>query len=420
MSRATDAWRVLTGRKVARGLTAAEMITQQRYGGRTGGSVPVTHDTALRHSAVWACRRLRSELVGSTPIDAFRTSVTGQFVEVTRPQLLDRPGAIIAHEQAELLEFGEWATATQFDLDGYGNTCGIIAERDGYGLPSRIDLVPASMLSVTCTGGINGRPGGKIEYRLAGTVYSPGEVWHERQNPVPGLYMGLSPVEYAAWSIGGYLSAQQFAVNWYASGQPGGVLRNTKDERLDRKLVNEVRSTYRAVVEDNDIFVIGSNWEWHGAEVSAASKAFIEQMEFGATDVCRFFGVPADMIDADTSSGSITYASITQRNVQLLVMNLGPIYMRREKKFSRNLPSSRFAKFNTDAILRMDPEARERVILSRVNGRTLAPSEARALDNLAPFTPEQIAEFKELFPQKTAGKPKEAADGTPDRWEAPV
>ena len=418
MSRMGDAWRILSGRQQARSLSAAELIALQRTGGRIG-AVPVTHDSALRHSAVWACRRLRSELVGSTPIDCFRP-LDGQLIEVTKPQLLDRPGAIVAHPEADLIEFGEWMAATQFDLDGYGNTCGLIVERDGFGLPSRVDLVPASMLAVTCTGGINGKPGGKIEYRLAGTIYPPDQVWHERQNPAPGLYMGLSPVEYAAWSIGGYLSAQEFAVNWYANGQPGGVLKNTKEDRLDRKVINEVKSTYRAAIEDNDIFVVGANWEWSGAEVTAASKAFLEQMEFGATDVCRFFGVPADMIDADTSSGSITYASITQRNVQLLVINLGPIYDRREKKFSRNIPKRRIAKFATDAILRMDPEARERVILARVGGRTLAPSEARALDNLPPFTPEQLAEFRELFPKKAPGKPaNESATGS-ERWEIPA
>lgn len=418
MSRAGDAWRVLTGQQVARSLTAAELIAQQGRS-RSTGSVPVNHATALRHSAVWACRRLRSEVVGSTPIDAFR-SLDGRLVEVTKPRLLEQPGAIIAHEAAELLEFGEWATATQFDLDGYGNCFGIIAERDGFGLPSRVDLVSAGAVNVTATKGINGKSGGKIEFRVGGVAYDASEIWHERQNPVPGMYMGLSPVEYAAWSIGGYLSAQEFAVNWYASGQPGGVLKNTKEAKLDRKLVNEVRATYRAAIEDNDIFVVGSDWEWSGAEVTAASKAFLDQMQFGATDVCRFFGVPADMIDADTSNGSITYASITQRNVQLLVMNLGPIYTRREKKFTRNIPSRRIAKFNTDAILRMDPEARERVILSRVNGRTLAPSEARALDNLPPFTPEQVAEFKELFPQKSAGAPSKDAAATPERWETPA
>ena len=40
--------------------------------------------------------------------------------------------------------------------------------------------------------------------------YTADKVWHERQFPVPGLPVGLSPLIYAAWSIGEYLSEQQF------------------------------------------------------------------------------------------------------------------------------------------------------------------------------------------------------------------
>jgi hypothetical protein len=136
-------------------------------------------------------------------------------------------------------------------------------------------------------------------------------------------------------------------------------------------------------------------------------------MQYGVSDVCRFFGVPGDLVDAQTSTGSVTYASITQRNLQLLIMNLQPAYIRREKALSAALPKPRYVKFNTDAtVLRMDPEARTTAILSRVAGKTLAPSEARELDNLPPFTADQLAEFADLgivARQAPAMPPQQAA-----------
>ena len=133
-------------------------------------------------------------------------------------------------------------------------------------------------------------------------------------------------------------------------------------------------------------------------------------MKYGVTDIARFLGVPGDMIDAEGSSGSITYANITQRNLQLLIMNLGPAIIRREAALSNLLAAPRYVKLNTDAVLRMDPVARGTEIRARVAGRTLAPSEARELDNLPPFTDEQIAEFDRLF-NRTSASPSPTAPG---------
>jgi hypothetical protein len=85
----------------------------------------------------------------------------------------------------------------------------------------------------------------------------------------------------------------------------------------------------------------------------------------------------------------------------MLVTSLGPAIKRREDAMSAATPMPRFVKLNADALLRMDPETRERLLIEQVKGRTRAPSEARGLADLEPFTPDQLAEFDRLF-----GKPK--------------
>ena len=108
------------------------------------------------------------------------------------------------------------------------------------------------------------------------------------------------------------------------------------------------------------------------------------------------------MIDAEVSSGSVTYANVTQRNLQLLIMNIGPAITRRESALSRLTMGPRFVKLNPDALLRMDLAARYAAHKVGIDGRFLAPSEARALENRLPFTPEQEAEFARLFAAKAA------------------
>jgi len=359
----------------------------------SAGSVSVTADTAMRHSAVWACLRLRADLISTLPLDVFRR-VDGVQVEVPRPPFLVSPdgGA-----------WSSWMYASQMDLDRYGNTFGVISARDGAGLPTRVDLVDAASVTVRA---VDGRV---TEYRIGSTTYAPAQVWHERQYVVPGLAVGLSPLAYAAWSIGGYLSAQQFALDWFASGAaPTGHLRNTA-RTVDPDQADRYKSRFKAAVANRDVLVTGNDWEFTMAEVPASTTQFLDTMRYGVSDVARFLGVPSDLIDGEVSTGSITYANVTQRNLQLLVMNLGPAIVRREEALTAALPRPRFVKLNTDALLRMDPASRSTMLLAQVAGRVLAPSEARALDNRAPFTPEQVAEFDTLFGRTPAPVAAQAA-----------
>lgn len=361
----------------------------------TGSGVAVNADSALRHSAVWACLRLRADLISTTPLDVYRR-VSGVQVEVPKPPLLVTPGG-------ERIGLEEWLYSSQFDLDRFGNDFGIITERDGLNFPARIDLVPAQESSVIV------RKGEIDHFLIAGQKYDPRDIWHEKQFTVPGLPVGLSPIAYAAWSIGTYLSAQEFALDWFGSGAaPSGHLRNTLVPTIESQDADAIKARFKNAVKGRDLFVTGRDWEYEMAAVPANTTMFLDEMKYGVGDVCRFLGVPGDLIDAEVSTGSVTYANVTQRNLQLLIINLGPAYVRREKALSRAMPQPRYAKFNTDALMRMDPEAKSRNLIAEVGGRLMSPSEAREIQNRAPFTDAQIAEFDRLFGNPNKATPQTA------------
>lgn len=349
-----------------------------------GRNTPVVNnDTAMRHSAVWACLRLRANLLSTMPVDAFRM-FDGVQIEVPKPPVLVNPGG----EQVDILE---WLYSTQVDLDRAGNAFGLITARDGRNLPSRIDLMPLDGASVRV------KNGEIVKYRLGGTEHNPGDVWHEKQYTVAGLHVGLSPVAYSAWSIGEYLSIQDFATDWFGNNTvPAAHLKNTA-KTLNADQSSKIKERFKASVQAGEVFVTGSDWEYN--PLAAADKAieWIEAKKFGIADIARFFDCPGDLIDAEVSSGSITYANITQRNLQFLIMHLGPAIIRREKALSKTLPAPRFVKLNSDALLRMDPKTRTEMFKLQIESRQRVPSEARALDNLPPFTEEQLAEFDRLF-----------------------
>lgn len=370
-------------RRTQRGFTDASAIP---WSSSTSmfGTATVSNDTALRHSAVWACLRLRADLISTMPVDTFRTRAEdGVKVEVPKPPVLVNPGG----ERVDILE---WMYSTQVDLDRAGNCFGVVSERNALGLPDRIDLANLADVGVYYEDG-------ELRYRIAGIEYPARDIWHEKQYTVAGLDVGLSPVAYAAWSIGGYLSAQQFALDWFGSSAiPAASLKNV--ERIvppDQAAV--IKERYKATVAAGDLFVHGRDWELKPIQSVGAQTQFIEQMNYGIPDIARFFGVPADMIDSGVSGQSITYANITQRNLQLLITNIGPAVTRREAALSRLLPRPRYVKLNRSALLAMDPATRAATLAQRLASRQITPTEARAQEDLPPFTPADLAEIERVY-----------------------
>ncbi len=391
------------------GITASDLIPQ-RTNARPG--TRINGDTAMRNSAAWACVRLRADLMSSFPIDVYRT-VDGRQVEVPKPTVLTAPGGPRCRVK-------EWVYSTQVDLDRYGNTFGIISARDGNGLPAQIDLVCASDVTVKVRGGA------LAGYRIGQTTYDPPDVWHEKQYTVAGLHVGLSPVAYAAWCLGQYASVQQFALDWFDNGTlPSATLRNTQ-KVVPPKQAAEIKDVYRASVERGDVFVHGADWEFKMLNSQAAGSNWLESQNASLLDICRFFGCPGDTIDVAVSGQAVTYANITQRNLQLLILNLGPAVGRREEAWSWGLvPAPRYVKLATNALLRMDPASQSTMLGQQLRDRMITPTEVRALFDRLPYTEAQYAEFIKLYGDPLVVPPKTKENAAPAagvnlRIDAPI
>jgi HK97 family phage portal protein len=377
----------------AASLSATDLLAE-RTGFRSKSSGGrVSRERALRHSAVWACLALRADLISTMPVDIFRR-IDGVQVEQKKPPVFITPGG-------KRCGWIEWTYATQWDLDSVGNTVGVIAVRDGLGLPSVIEL--ANMDDVSFKGSGNRL----TKVRIGRHEYDPEDVWHEKQYTVAGVPVGLSPLAHASASLNAYLSAQEFAADWFGNSTvPGGHLKNTA-KTLKKREAAAVKENFKASVQAGDVWVSGNDWEYEMLSAKASESAFIETLDNGVVDICRYLRVPGDMIDAPSKGSSVTYANITQRNLQLLIMNIGPAIARREDAWSRGLlPQPRYAKLNTAALQRMDLKSRYEGYKVAVDGRWMPPSRILELENMPPLTPEEEAEFARLFPKGTTSAPQ--------------
>jgi HK97 family phage portal protein len=369
-------------------------IPPNSFRGMAGG-VPVTNETALRSSAVWACLRLRADLVSTMPINTYR-KVDGVRIEVPKPPVLINP-------DGGRMGMAEFLYATQFDLDRAGNSFGVVVERNALNLPSRIELVDLAQVAVQSFNG-------KVTVRVGGDVYDYADIWHEKQYPVAGLVLGLSPVAFAAYSIGSFLSAQAFALKWFGnSTMPAVSLQNVQETILPGE-AEAIRSRYHASMTPGGVFVHGKDWELKPIQGVQAQNTFIDMMQSGVPDIARYFGCPADLIDGAVSGSSVTYANITQRNLQFLIMHLDPAISRREMALSTLLPAPRYVKFNRSALLAMDPATRANTLKVQLDSRQITPSEARALEDRPPLSDADIAEFDRVYGAPRTNPVPPAAD----------
>lgn len=361
--------------------------------GRASGTT-VTSTAARQQSVVWAAQRLRADLISIMPVDVF-TKIGKLNVSVQSPPILLTPSA---WADGQPMTIGEWLSTSQMDLDAHGNAFGIIKSTDQLGKPAQIDLVKIEDVSCTI------RDGRIVQYRIAGEKTDPRFVWHERQFTIAGFPLGLSPIAHAALSIAGSAGAQRFATDWFAGGaMPSAHLKNTEKVIPDPAKALQIKQQFIESTSAGEPFVSGKDWTYDPLAAKAAESGFIEQMQYTDVALTRFFGVPGDVVDVQSSTGSVTYANITQRNMQLLVMNMGGAVKRREDAIStRILPAARFAKLNRSAVLAMDPTTRAELFKTQIESRQIVPSEARELEDREPYTEAQYAEFERLFGSRTS------------------
>ena len=357
----------------------------------TAGSFIVDNDTALKSSAVWACLRTRADMVSTMPLQVKRTMPDGSVQVVSDPRLsLD----------LFTCDLEEAIYSTQMDLDLTGNAFGLILSRDPISMrPTLIEPVPATKVTVS-------KHSGQVTYRIGGTTYQPDDVWHERQFTVSGSPVGLSPLQYAAMSIGQNMSALQLGLDYFhAPGLPTAHIKNTK-KVLTSEQAEEVKRRYVSAMRERGAWVTGADWDIDIQSLKADESQFLQTMEISAADICRFFGCPPDLVGVNASGENVTYANITQRFLEFLVANLQPALTRRERTFSRRLlPNKVFAKFDANEILRLDPVSQAATFSGLIAARVLSPDEVRRSYELAPLTPEQTDQIHDLIASAPVATP---------------
>ncbi len=333
-----------------------------------GGSGPQTVDSAMRISAVWACVRMLSDAVSMMPLEAFGVDKDGARRPIKPGPLLTKPSS-----DATL---PEWVQMLLTSLLLRGNAYGVHVERDGNGFPTQTELLHPDQVQVHVD-----RDTGRLTYTAGGQPLATEDVLHVRGLRLPGVPLGLSPIDYAAKTLATEQAAAAFGRGFFLDGaHPSAVL--TTDQQVGQDKAQEVKDRFKAAIKGRDVAVLGAGVKYTAIQVNPEESQFLETQKFSISQIARIFGVPPEMIGGD-SGGSMTYSNVTQRSLDFLTYAVQPWLTRIENAIFPLIPGARHVRFNTSALVRMTPIDRWNVAKNRLLLGAATINEVRAEEGQA-------------------------------------
>ncbi len=354
-------------------LTLEQLLAEEAR--PTAAGEPVTVETALRLSTVWGCVRLLADSVSTLPLHVYRGEDRDP---IATPPLLQRPSA-------DFPELADWLWAVMASLLLRGNAWGVITDRAGAGLlPSQVDLVHPDRVSVTTNGE------GRRVIRVNGEEIPRADLWHVKAFTWPGESLGLSPIAYAREAIRLGLGAEKYGAQFFGDAAiPSGVL--TSDQRIGKEQAEQLKARWQQRHKNKrDIAVLGDGAKFQPITIAPDEAQFIATQKFRVATICRFYGVPPEMMAGETA-GHEAYTSPEMRGVDFLTFSLRPWLARVERAVSGLLPSTQRAKFNAGGFVRATLRDRYEAHRIAIEAGFLTRNEVRELEDRPPLSEGGIA-----------------------------
>lgn len=301
----------------------------------------------------------------------------GQKIEtpslVARPDVNDHQGSFFASSIAALAARGNFYWRKHRGSDG-----------------TVINLEPLDPLLVLPWRDKQGRR----RFAYKGKDYTPAEIAHGRLLRVPGLDLGLGPIQAAARSLRGNLDIQGYGSNWFRDSEiPEGLL--TTDQPLTAAQAGEWKTQWKAArANTHDTAVLGNGLDYRPLMLKPAEAQWLEAQKFGTTSIARLMGMTPRQLLTQPDGNSLTYSNAAQDDVQFIKYTLMMYIREIELVLSDVLPRGQVCRANLEALLRTDTKTRFEAHKLGIDAGWLRPEEVRDIEGLtgpAPAPKEQPA-----------------------------
>jgi HK97 family phage portal protein len=251
--------------------------------------------------------------------------------------------------------------------------------------PQQIELLNPSDVRVTLD------DKGQLKYAGASGAEIPRQdMFHVRAFRMPGLAVGLSPIQYAAVAINRDKAIQDFSLGYFKDApHPSSVL--TSDQPVNQEQARTVKERLMATVLGREPLVLGAGLKFTPLSVSPEESQFLATQKYGVAEIARIFGVPPEKIAAEAGN-SMTYANVESAGIDFLTYSIQWWLTLLEAALSPLFPGKKHVRFDPSVLLRTDLHTRLNATAVGIASHQLLPDEARAMGDLPPFTAEQKKE----------------------------
>lgn len=351
-------------------------------GAPMGQSTGITSpNQALIVPAVWSCVQVLSKAVSMLPLETFRR--TG---DVPR-RITDPP--VVVNPEAGMTQ-SEWLQMLMVSLLLRGNAYGLKTSLDESQRAQQVVLLNPDKVRVEEKEGV-------VRY-YTGAAWETeitDRMWHVRGMTLPGSKVGLSPVEYAATSIGVDLSSRKFARDFFdGGGIPKSTL--TTDMELTQEQADTAKQRLTAATRNREPAVLGSGIKYTPISVKPEESQFLATQQATLADIAGMFGIAPEMIGGK-SAGNLAYTTPELRSIEFLTYGVSFWLKRIEDAFFPVLPQPQFVRFDTHALLRTDAESQAKVFATLIAAKVLPPSRILSKLNEQPLSADEKQEL-ELVP----------------------
>jgi HK97 family phage portal protein len=338
----------------------------------------VSQSNVLRVADAYAAVQYLSNAVASLPPRVYRATLQGR-VPVGDDQrltaLLRRP----------------WPGATSSDLFSqimvHLLTLGecFVGKWRSEGTITQLGLLHPSRLQVELRGQ-------QIVYTLDGqTEHGVQDILHIRALTQDGL-RGLSPVAQCRLALSLNANLAEFGKRYFEQGsRPAGIVKLPLGTSIEatKRFQEAWNNKHGGVEKMHRVALLEGDADWIPVSFSPDDSQFLQQRrtqhEGGLPDL-RAAGLG---LDAETQN-SRTYQNVQQANRFLLDHSIRPWLVRIERAFNGDvdlLPGTAYRAFDTDALLRLDADARAQYYERALNNAWLTVDEVRAAEDLPPLSP---------------------------------
>lgn len=355
----------------------SSVIPPNSEAGLSGGVQPLSVESSLQKTAVWACVNLTATIAECMPVEVFAGEGDDKSKLPMPPWMADLGGD--KQGLPDWIYQAIWSWMLRGNL--YGLTPDGAAFRDSRrGTPTLIQLQHPDCVSVYQP--YNAEP---VEWRVMGREVPTRQVWHRRVFPVPGRLLGASPIELNMPVISLGVQVLQFGLRWFHDGaHPSGMLVN-EERGLDKKQADTAKDRFVAALRGTrEPLVLGKGWKYQQIQVAPNESQFLETNGWTAAECCRIFGPGYVQIFGYETGDSLTYANVEQRSLDMLTYAVDPWLVRMERMLSQLLPADQHAKFNRAGLLRTDMLTRYRTHEIALRNKIETVNEVRRTEDMPP------------------------------------